>query len=124
MKKVLLVGLLPSVVDFTQVPGLTAEKLTTSLQTQEKALRDMGFDATWCLVDRGETAEAVVRSTLDASAYDVVLIGAGVRTIPGHFMLFEKLVNVVHAHAPSAKICFNTKPDDTSEAVLRWITPT
>jgi len=27
----------------------------------------------------------------------------------------------VHEHAANAKICFNTKPEDTREAVLRWI---
>jgi hypothetical protein len=121
MKKILLVGLLPEVVDFSSMPDLTAKKLRTSLRTQERDLCDMGFDAKWCLVDRGETAEAVVRSALEASAYDVVLIGAGVRTIPAQFGLFEKLVNIVHQHATTAKICFNTKPDDTSDAVLRWI---
>jgi len=36
-------------------------------------------------------------------------------------LLFEKLINVVHAQAPDAKICFNTTPADTSEAVRRWI---
>lgn len=123
MKKVLLLGLLPEVVDFSAVPGMTAEKLTTSLNTQEAMLRDIGFDAKWCLVDLGLTAEAVVSAALDAKLYDLVLIGAGVRTLPKHFTLFEKLVNVVHEHAPSAKICFNTKPDDTSEAVLRWLKP-
>lgn len=123
MKKVLLLGLLPEVVDFSAVPGMTAEKLTTSLNTQEAMLRDIGFDAKWCLVDLGETAEAVVSAALDAKLYDLVLIGAGVRTLPKHFTLFEKLLNVVHEHAPSAKICFNTKPDDTSEAVLRWLKP-
>jgi hypothetical protein len=29
-------------------------------------------------------------------------------------------VNAIHAGAPGAKIAFNTKPDDTAEAVQRW----
>jgi hypothetical protein len=49
------------------------------------------------------------------------MIGAGVRKIDRHFLLFERLVNVVHEHAPRAKLCFNTKPDDTAEAVKRWV---
>jgi len=57
--------------------------------------------------DRPNTAEAVV-------------IGAGIRTIPAYFLLFERLVNVVHRTAPGARICFNTKPSDTAEAVQRW----
>jgi hypothetical protein len=50
-----------------------------------------------------------------------VLIGAGIRAMPGNFLLFEKLINVVHANAPQAKLCFNTRPTDTAEAVMRWI---
>jgi hypothetical protein len=49
------------------------------------------------------------------------LIGAGIRLIPSSFLLFEKLINVVHANAPQAKLCFNTKPSDTAEAVMRWV---
>src|SRR5262245_59468321 len=38
-----------------------------------------------------------------------------------HFLLFEKLINVIHEHAPQAKICFNTLPSDTADAVKRWL---
>jgi hypothetical protein len=31
-------------------------------------------------------------------------------------LLFEKPVDLVHEHAPGAKICFNTTPADTAEA--------
>ena len=37
--------------------------------------------------------------------------------------LFEKIVNLVLIHAPHARICFNTTPADTVEAVQRWIKP-
>lgn len=121
MKKVLLLGLLPSVVDFSSFPDLTEEKLAMGLKAQEKSLCDLGFDARWCLFDRGETAGAVVQAALQATPYDVVLIGAGVRTAPAHVALFEQLINIVHEHAPQARICFNTRPDDTQQAVLRWI---
>lgn len=121
MPSVLLLGLLPEVVDFSAVPGLTAETLARGLAAQEQALRELGFDARWCLVDLGETAEAVARAALEARSPEVVLIGAGVRTIPAHFLLFERLINLVHSFAPRARICFNTTPGDTVQAVLRWI---
>jgi protein-L-isoaspartate O-methyltransferase len=73
------------------------------------------------LTDFGETAEAVLRDRLKAAKYDCVLVGAGVRTVPTQFILFEKLINIIHEHAPTARICFNTKPGDTAEAVRRWI---
>jgi hypothetical protein len=50
-----------------------------------------------------------------------VAIGAGIRTIPAYFLLFERLVNVVQRAAPGAAICFNTKPSNTIEAVQRWL---
>jgi hypothetical protein len=74
-----------------------------------------------CLTDFGETAEAVVRGQLKQKLFDCVLIGAGIRMMPSQFLLFEKLVNVVHEHAPQAKLCFNTKPSDMAEAVRRWL---
>jgi hypothetical protein len=37
--------------------------------------------------------------------------------------LFETIINLVHALAPEARICFNTTPADTAEAVQRWIEP-
>jgi hypothetical protein len=57
---------------------------------------------------------------LDAERFDCVCIGAGVRQPPPHFLLFEKLINLVHAKAPQATICFNTGPMDTVDAVKRW----
>jgi hypothetical protein len=74
-----------------------------------------------CLTDFGETAEAVVQNQLKQKRFDCVLIGAGVRTNQTNFMLFEKLINVVHEHAPQAKLCFNQLPSDTAEAVKRWL---
>jgi hypothetical protein len=50
-----------------------------------------------------------------------VVIGAGLRQPPERLLLFEKIVNLVHVHAPQAKICFNTTPADTVQAVQRWI---
>ncbi|HLJ62475.1 MAG TPA: hypothetical protein VKT70_00090 [Stellaceae bacterium] len=57
---------------------------------------------------------------LTARSYDYVLIGAGLRVPPSQMLLFEKIINLVHARAPRAKICFNTNPGDSVEAVQRW----
>jgi hypothetical protein len=74
-----------------------------------------------CLTDFGETAATVVRRHLEQQAFDCVLIGAGVRANPSNFLLFEQLINVVHEHAPRARLCFNTMPGDTAAAVKRWL---
>ena len=42
------------------------------------------------------------------------------RHAPQHTLLFERVINAVHRHAPAAALCFNTNPNDTAEAVRRW----
>jgi hypothetical protein len=125
-KSVLVIGLQPTLIDFSDpayaaFPGLDAAKILSALEADERSLNSLGYDAQLCLTDFGETAESVVRHALAQKRYDCVLIGAGVRTITTHFLLFEKLLNVVHEHAPQARLCFNTKPSDTAEAVQRWV---
>lgn len=73
------------------------------------------------MIDRGTTAEAVLLKALAEHTFDVILIGAGIRALPQHTLLFERIINVVHQNAPAAKLCFNTNPNDTLEAVQRWI---
>jgi len=125
-KSVLIVGLEPSLIDFTDpnyaaFPGMTADKVMAGLAADREKLNTLGYDAHLCLTDFGQTAEGVVSARLKQKRFDCVMIGAGVRTISSNFILFEKLINVVHEHAPGAKLCFNTKPTDTAEAVRRWI---
>jgi len=125
-KRVLVIGLDPALIDFTDsafaaFPGITAAKVTAGTAAQIERLNALGYDAHLCLTDFGVTAEAVVLSRLKERTFDCVAIGAGIRAIPNHFILFEKLINVLHQHAPQAKICFNTNPTDTAEAVQRWI---
>jgi hypothetical protein len=120
-KRIVLIGLEPQLADFSNHPGLTPEKLMARLNADVTKLNAEGYDAQLCLVDLGETAGKVVERKLKENTFDCIMIGAGVRTYPNHFLLFEQLVNLAHEHGPTAKICFNTKPDDTAEAVRRWI---
>lgn len=123
MKNVLLIGLDPRGVDFTNVPEMNEQKLSAALKAEEERLNGLGYQTEWCLIDPGETAEALILERLGTKKFDCILIGAGVRTMPAHFLLFEKVINLVHSHAPQARLCFNTKPDDSVEAVQRWVQP-
>jgi hypothetical protein len=123
-KNVLVVGLDPRLIDFSQPgypPGMSAEKVFAGVKASEEELTGLGLNVRTCYTDFGETAESVVQSELEQQPFDCVMIGAGVRTVPSNFLLFEKLVNVVHRHAPQASLCFNQLPHDTAEAVKRWI---
>jgi hypothetical protein len=121
-KKVLMLGLDPKVVDYSHLAvKLDEPTLRAGLAADEKRLRELGYDAKWLLIDRGETAEAVVSAALKEKTFDCVLVGAGIRTVPPMFLLFEKLINLVHEGAPRAKICFNTVPEDSAASVQRWV---
>ncbi len=120
-KSVLVIGFEPTLLDYTTISDLDAVKVMAGLKADETRLRNLGYDVELCLHDLGETAETVVRDRLRQKQFDCIVRGAGLRTIPKYFILFEKLINVVHEHAPRAKVCFNTKPSDTAEAVQRWI---
>ena len=122
-KRVLVVGLDPRLIDFSQPgypPGMDATKVLAGLKSSEDELTRLGYSVQACMHDFGETAEAVLQRQLERKQFDCIMIGAGVRANPNNFLLFEKLINVVHEHAPHAKICFNTVPSDTAAAVQRW----
>ena len=123
-KNVLVIGLDPNLIDFSKpgyAPGMNASKVLAGLKSSEEELTGLGYNIQTCLTDFGETAEEVVQNHLKQRQFDCVLIGAGVRANPNNFLLFEKLVNVVHEHAHHARLCFNTLPSDTAAAVQRWI---
>lgn len=123
MKKtlVLVIGLEPERVDFSTMPDMNAEMVRAGLGADQARLAALGYEAELCLTDLGETAADAVARKLSEKPFDCVVIGAGIRAIPAYFLLFEQLVNVVHRAAPQARICFNTKPSDTAEAVQRWV---
>ena len=120
MPSVLALGLDPAFADFTEFPELTPDLIRAFIDSQLERLRGLGYEVVSCLVDLGDTAEAVTAQHLSLRKFDCVMIGAGLRA-PPQLLLFEKLINLVHAQAPSAKICFNTTPADTIEAVQRWV---
>jgi hypothetical protein len=123
-KKVLLLGIDPKLIDssLANTAGWDANRVLAAAQDASKRLMELGFEVQTCLVDFGETAESVVSDILSSERFDCIMIGAGVRAIPQHTLLFEKIINTIHQKAPpSSKICFNTNPSDTVKAVLRWM---
>lgn len=118
---VLLVGWNPDVVDYSKWPGLTAEKLRAGLESDRVKFEALGYDAELGLIDKAETAAVAFKALLTVKQRDCVLIGAGVRTIPEYLQLFESLVNTFHEFAPKAKLCFNSGPFDSVDAVRRWV---
>jgi hypothetical protein len=122
-KAVLAIGIDPALVDYSAFPQFTPELLRSYIEAQLQRLRDLGYEVTSCLIDLGDTAEAVTATALRANDFDCIVIGAGLREPKERLPLFERILNLVHALAPNARICFNTTPADTAEAVQRWVSP-
>ena len=64
-----------------------------------------------------------MQKQLAAASYDCVVIGAGIRLPPKSLLLFEAVINAVHKAAPSATIAFNTRPEDSADAIARCLQP-
>jgi hypothetical protein len=124
MKRVMLVGLDPATVDFSDPalpPGMSAEKIHAGVKVMLADMAGQGWQAENCFINPDETAVPTVERRLAEGRYDCVVIGAGVRLPPSRLVLFEALVNAIHRAAPGAAVAFNTRPEDTGAAAARWI---
>jgi hypothetical protein len=124
MKRVILVGLDPATVDFSDPalpPGMTAEKVHAGIKVALADFAARGWQGEVCLIRPDETAVPTLERCLAAAACDCVVIGGGVRLPANRLLLFEALVNAIHRAAPRTAIAFNTRPDDSAAAAARWL---
>ena len=125
MPTILILGQDVNTVDYTNPaipPGMSAEVVTAGLARAKASLEAQGFtvDMLQVLPDLA-SAQAAIVAQLTGRDYAVVVIGAGVRNPPPSLPLFETVLNAVHEHAPRARIAFNTRPDDSDVAAVRWV---
>ncbi len=121
--KILSIGLHPRALDYSRMPeGLDEAALTARIEAAHVALRERGFEAVPCLIDTSpDHAEAAVREHLRTQTFGLAMIGGGIRMMPENTLLFERLINVLTEAAPGIRLCFNTAPEDTVEALGRWV---
>jgi hypothetical protein len=119
--RVLQVGLDPAVIDFSPWPGETAQLLWDRIRASGDELRGAGFEVDLCLVGLDPpSAGAAVRRAL-STAYQVVEIGAGLRMSREHTEVLEWVVDAVVGAGDGVRVCFNTSPETTLEAVRRAV---
>jgi len=123
-RSILIIGEDPAEIDFDAPGGpkdMSAEKIMDGLNGSAARLKAAGHTATLLLTKDADTVEWQVTEALARASYDVVVIGAGLRTLPPLALQFERLINVLHEQAPSAKLAFNSQPDDSDIAAMRWL---
>jgi hypothetical protein len=124
MTRVLFVGQKPETVDYSDPslpPGFNADKVNAGIDIAEAAMTERGWDADLCMIAPDDTGIAMLAAQLIKTAYDCVVVGGGLRLPPKSLRFFERVVNAIHQGAPTAAIAFNTRPEDTAEAVARSI---
>lgn len=124
MKKILIIGMNPHTIDFTNPelpPGLTIDIIEQGTNATVEKLTSMGYQTELFLVETGATDFSDLANQLHEKKYDGIVVGNGIRGIKANFILFEKMINDIHTFAPKAKIIFNALPTDTDEAVRRWL---
>lgn len=114
--RVLVIGLDPAT-----IPGWDPAPVQAAIARGQARFHDNGVEADLCLVALDENAEDAIVTALTREDYDCVVIGGGIRKQEELLILFEKVVNLVRRHAPRAAIAFNTGPDDSADAALRWL---
>ena len=124
MTRVLLLGLDPETVDFSDPalpPGMTAEKVHAGIAVAMRQFAERGWEADVGLIRPDKTAGPAVERQLASKSYDCVVIGAGMRLPHRGLALFEIVINAIHKAAPGAAIAFNTRPDDSADAAARGL---
>jgi len=124
MTRILLLGLEPETVDFSDPalpPGMNAEKIRAGIEVAVKQFADRGWEFDVGFIRPDETAGPTVERQLRSTNYDCVVVGGGVRLPPRHLALFEVVINAIRQTAPGAAIAFNTRPDDSADAAARGL---
>jgi hypothetical protein len=124
MTRVLFVGQDPDTVDFTDPalpPGFNPTKIKAAIATAMARIAERGWQGDECMISPDEAGTQMLEKQLASRRYDCVVIGAGVRLPASSLSLFEAVINAVHRAAPSARIAFNTRPEDTADAAARWL---
>jgi hypothetical protein len=121
-ERVLSIGLHPSALDYSKLPGLDEATLTARIEAGNSTLREAGFDAVACYIGNDpDEAERQVLKALADGPFGLVMIGAGLRANVAYTLLFERILNAVVEAAPGIRFCFNTSPETTVDALRRGL---
>lgn len=121
---VLFLGFLPEAMTAEELAPLnmTVEQLAAQMERGWAAIQAQGINGKMVGISKDpDEAEAELRAQLNEHNYGIALIGGGIRLLPENTVLFERIVNVLVDLAPKIRLSFNTSPENTLDAVGRWL---
>lgn len=122
MASILIIGEDPASIDPKDAPpGATPERIMKGLNDARDALRGKGHQAEILLTTSAEKIATDLSSAVRNKSYDVLVIGAGLRTLAPMAEQFERLMNAIREHSPASRLAFNSRPDDSAQAAERQL---
>jgi hypothetical protein len=121
-RSVLAIAVDPAFADFTTLSGLTPELVRSYIDAQIEQVWALGYDVESCLIDLGDTAEAMAPAALSSKSFDCIMIGPCGSRNRNCWCSKRSSTSCTHS-PPNAKICLNSNTADTAEAVQRWLEP-
>jgi hypothetical protein len=107
---VLALGLDPHFADFSTMPQFTPQLIRSYVESEIAGVRQLGYAVDLHLIAPGEEGEAEVEAALRGKDYACVVIGAGLREAPEQFLLFERILNLVHRGLRRKRAWRSTRP--------------
>ncbi|WP_198667256.1 hypothetical protein [Glycomyces dulcitolivorans] len=103
-------------------PGMTPATLAAQIERGWAAIEAEGVTGEWCGLGKDpDDAEAELRRRFADKPFGLAVIGGGIRLLPEHTVLFERIVNVLIDLQPGIRLSFNTNPENSLEALRRWL---
>jgi hypothetical protein len=122
MARVLLIGIDPAEVDFSDPalpPGLDADVIRRGIARVLEDLRSAGHDAQHLYIPADPAGLGGLVERLAREPVACVVIGGGVRLPPSNLPLFEAVVNTVARASCTPAIALTARPEDAAMAVAR-----
>ena len=101
-------------------------KRSENATAMQQLLRDAGYDAHNFAIDDSPEGDAHAIEQLAAGPWDGVVIGSFINgqhaelpASPATTAWFNRLLNLIAAHAPGARVVLVRKPSDVVETVVR-----
>lgn len=122
MARILLVGIDPDLVDFSDPsvpPGIDADMIRRGIKTALEELAAAGHDPHHLYIPVEPAGVHVLSEKLAAEPYDCVVVGGGIRVPPPNLLLFEAVLNTIASAASPPAIALVVHPGEAAAAVAR-----
>jgi hypothetical protein len=122
-ERVLFIGIHPDAFGPGELPpGMTVATLAAQIERGWAAIEAEGITGEWCGIGKDpDDAEAELRRRFAEMPFGLAVIGGGIRLLPENTVLFERIVNVLIDLQPGIRLSFNTSPENSLEALRRWL---